>query len=145
MALVCVGVGGGEREERGRECGGFLESGRVAVTRSFPSPLASSAISTQADLVKRLGCSDLNSSPSPQRTLALANRPFAPVPAVPPYNGHKLCLCLKTSFLYLRKPCLTKKPMILFPAVIPLSRAARDNDRGFSFAGVTRCDWINSL
>lgn len=86
MALVCIGGGG----ESGIGLG--------AVTHWFPSrwpPVLFPPRLQRLELVKCLGCTDLNSSYSPQKTLALANRPFFSIPIVFLCNEHTLCLCRK--------------------------------------------------
>lgn len=84
MALVCVG--------------GEPGIGPGAVTHWFPSlwpPMLFPPRLQRLELVKRLGCTDLNSSYSPQKTLALANQLFFSTPIVFLCNKHVLCLCTK--------------------------------------------------
>lgn len=101
MALVCVGVGVGGLES-GRELCDVLVSPFPGLPVLFPPGLQ------QLDLVERLCCSDLNSSYSPQKTLASANQPFAPsLQPLNPQQAYALFV-FQTSFLYLRKLCLEK-------------------------------------
>lgn len=63
--------------------GGSLESGRELWRTGFPSlwpPVLFPPGLQRLELVKCLGCTDLNSSYSPQKTLALANQPFFSTP-----------------------------------------------------------------
>lgn len=77
---------------------GSLDLGRGAVTHWFPSlwpPVLFPPGLQRLELVKRLGCTDLNSSYSPQKTLALANQLFFfSTPIVFLCNEHMRCLFL---------------------------------------------------
>lgn len=102
MALVCVGVRGWGGLESGRELCDALVSPFPGLPVLFPPRLQ------QLDLVERLCCSDLNSSYSPQKTLASASQPFAP--SLQPLSAQQAyaLFVFETSFLYLRKLCLEK-------------------------------------
>lgn len=96
-----------------------------AVTRTFPSPWPPMLFPPRLqrlDLVKRPGCTDLNSSYSPQKTLAFASQPtfFFPAYSLSVQWAYALFV-FKSSFLYIRK--LRLKGVIPFPAVIPQSSA----------------------
>lgn len=127
MALVCVG--------------GEPGIGPGAVTHWFPSrwpPVLFPPRLQRLELVKCLGCTDLNSSYSPQKTLALPNQPFFSIPIVFLCNEHTLCLCIKVPSCAWGS-YFKKRKVTLFPAAMPLSITARNNDRSFSFGRETCC------
>lgn len=106
-----------------------------AVTHWFPPPWPPVLFPPRLqrlDLVKRLGCTDLNSSYSPQKTHALASQRSSHI-----LSPQQVC---KRSFLYMEKLCFKKKKSYRISSLIPRSRTARNNDSGFSFGRVTCCD-----
>ena len=112
--------------------------GPGAVTHWFPSPWPPMLFPPRLqrlELVKRLGCTDLNSTYSPQKTLSQPTF-FSPLVPIVFLCNERVLYLYKCPFLYIRKRLLKKKKkkVITLPAVILRVELLETMTEGFRLA-----------